>query len=79
MARTRLVLRQWNIQNRIPNFGRAAGIGVKRIQANKRDKKWKIKRFTGGVQHIDVKHRGNTVRRMIVHRRAVYPKITVGT
>lgn len=86
MARTRLVPRQPNNQNRnqvnqnrILNFGRAAGTGVKQIQANKHDKKWKIKHFTGNAQHIDVRHRGSTIRRMIVRRRAVYPKITEGT
>lgn len=78
MARTRAVPRRVNMGNRIPNFGRAAGTGVKRMRVNRRDRKWKIKRFTGQPQHVDVKHRGNTVRRMIVRRRAVYPKIVGG-
>ena len=64
--------------NRIPNFGRAAGTAVKRMQVNRRDKKWKIKRFTGQPWNIDVKHLGNTVRCIIVQRRAVYPKLVGG-
>ena len=77
MARTRAVPRRVNMGNQIPSFGRAGGTGVKRMEGNRRDKKWKIKRFTGQPCNVGVKHRGNTVRRMIVQRRAIYPK-TVG-
>ena len=66
MVRTRAVPRRVNMGNRIPNFDRADGTGVKRMQVNRRDKKWKIKRFTGQPRNVDVKHRGNTVRCMIV-------------
>ena len=67
-----------NRENRIPNFGRAAGTGVKKLQPNKKDKKWKIKKFNQQPLRIDVKHRNNIVRRMIVRRRAVYPKLAGG-
>lgn len=83
MARTRAVPRQApnrvNRGNRIPNFGRAPGVGVKRLQPNKRDRKWKIKKFNNQPLRIDVKHRNNVVRRMIVRRSAVYPKLAGGT
>ena len=72
MARTRAVLRRVNMGNQIPSFGRAGGTGVKRMEGNRRDKKWKIKRFTGQPCKT------YSVRCMIVQRRAIYPKIVGG-
>ena len=53
------------------------GVGIKRIQGPRRDKKWKIKWKIQNSKNVDVKHRGQIVRRMTVHRRAIYPT-TVG-
>ena len=53
------------------------GLGVKRIQGPRRDKKWKIKQKFQNSKNDDVKHRGQIVTRMTVHRRLIYPA-TVG-
>ena len=53
------------------------GVGVKWIQGLRRDKKWKIKRKIQNSKNVDVRHRGQIVRRMTVCRRAIYPA-TVG-
>lgn len=53
----------------------ASGIGVKRPQGPRRDKKWKIKCKIPNIRNIDVKHRGQVVRKMTVRRRAIYPPI----
>ena len=41
--------------------------------------KWKIKRFTLPPRHINVKNKGNVVRKMIVRRSAIYPDAKGGT
>ena len=53
------------------------GVGVKQIQGQRRDKKWKIKQKIQNNKNVDVKHRGQVVRKMTVCRRAIYPS-TVG-
>ena len=40
--------------------------------------KWKIKRLTLPPKNIDVKRRGQVVRKMIVRRSAIYPDATGG-
>ena len=52
-------------------------VGVKWIQGLRRDKKWKIKWKIQNSKNVDVRHRGQIVRRMTVCRRAIYPT-TVG-
>ena len=42
------------------------GVGVKQMQVRNRNRKWKIKRKIATAKSIDVKHRGNTVRKMTV-------------
>ena len=54
------------------------GIGVKRNLGPRRDKKWKIKRKIQNSKNVDVKHRGQIVRRMTVCRRAIYPATVAG-
>ena len=49
------------------------GVGVKQMQVRNRNKKWKIKRKKATVKNIDIKHRGNTVRKMTVQRKAIFP------
>ena len=41
--------------------------------------KWKIKRFTPPPRHINVKNKGNVVKKMIVRRSAIYPDAKGGT
>ena len=38
-----------------------------------RNRKWKIKRKIPNARNIDVKHRGNIVKKMTVGRRTIYP------
>ena len=77
----------WNLMNRPsappPPTAQACrlrptdSVGVKRIQGPRRDKRCKIKQKIQNSKNVDVKHRGQIVRRMTVHRRAVYPA-TIG-
>ena len=51
----------------------SGGTGVKRMRLNKRQTaKWKIKRLAPPPRHINVKKRGQVVRKMIVRRNALY-------
>ena len=87
MARTRTTRRRGNSRSsqaaaakqpkNIPTHSR--GIGVKRMRLTKRQTaKWKIKRLSPPPRHINVKNRGNVVRKMIVRRSAIYPDATGG-
>ena len=40
--------------------------------------KWKIKRLAPPPRDINVKHRGQVVRKMIVRRNAIYPEAAGG-
>ena len=53
-------------------------IDIKRLPPRSCDKKWKIKRKILNAKDIDVKHRGNTVRKMTVRRMAIYPSFSGG-
>ena len=53
------------------------GVNVKQIQGPRRDKKWKINQKIQKSKNVDIKHRGQIVRRMTVCRRTIYPA-TVG-
>ena len=56
------------------------GVGVKRMKISKRQTaKWKIKRYTPPARNINVNHRGQTVRKMVVRRSAIYPDAAGGT
>ena len=58
----------------------SGGAGVKRMRINKRQSaKWKIKRYTPPARDINVKHRGQVVRKMTVRRSAIYPDAAGGT
>ena len=63
-------------------FGRCpihrGGVGVKQMQVRNRNKKWKIKRKKATVKNIYIKHRGNTVRKMTVQRKAIFPSFRGG-
>ena len=54
------------------------GTGVKRMQVKNRNKKWKIKRQLAPSKNVEVKHRGNIVRKMTVHRKAIFPSFCGG-
>ena len=41
--------------------------------------KWKIKRFSPPPKYINVKNKGQVVRKMIVRRSAIYPDAKGGT
>ena len=63
----------------ISNPTHSGGTGVKRMRLNKRQTaKWKIKRLAPPPRHINVKKRGQVVRKMIVRRNALYPDATGG-
>ena len=77
MARTKLVARivvdqcRCQIQARSRPSG---GPGVKRPGRHAwREKTFKIKKFINNPKNVDVKHRGQVVRKMTVRRRAIYP------
>ena len=54
------------------------GVSVKRIPGPRRDKKWKIKQKIQNSKNVDIKHRGQIVRRMTVCRRTIYPATVAG-
>ena len=54
------------------------GIGIKSMQVRNRNKKWKIKRQLTPAKNIHVKHRSNTVRKMTVQRRVIFPSFRGG-
>lgn len=54
------------------------GIGVKQMQIINRIKKWRIRRQIATHKNIDVKHRGNVVRKMTVQRKAIFPSFRGG-
>ena len=56
----------------------SGGIGVKQLPPRSWDKKWKIKWKNPNAKNIEVKHRGNIVRKMTVCRRAIYPSFKGG-
>ena len=87
MARTRTTRRrgnsraanqkQQNQQRNNPTYSR--GIGVKRMNLSKRQRaKWKIKRLSLPPRDINVKRRGQIVRKMTVRRSAIYPDAAGG-
>ena len=67
------------LSNMAPNRNRnipthSGGAGVKRMRLSKRQTaKWKIKRLAPPPRDINVKKRGQVVRKMTVRRRAIYP------
>ena len=93
MARTRTTRRRENQRPRNPKQPKqqyqpknksvptySKGIGVKRMNLSKRQRaKWKIKRLTPPPRNINVKKRGQIVRKMTVRRSAIYPDSTGGT
>ena len=70
MARTRAVLRQRpaNI-----NFDRRRVAAAKEIARRRRVENIKIKILLPQGKNVEVRHRGNVVRRMRVRRRAIFP------
>ena len=56
----------------------SGGVGVKRMPTANKNKKWKIKRKIPNARNIDVKHRGNIVKKMTVGRKAIYPSFRGG-
>ena len=91
MARTRTTRRRLNHKpanpkqlrpqpksKSVPTYSK--GKRLKRMRLSKRETaKWKIKRFTPPPRHINVKNKGNVVKKMIVRRSAIYPDAKGGT
>ena len=56
-----------------PHRRRAPGTGVKNIECRVRNKTFKIKKLIAVPKNIEVKKNGQVVRKMTVHRRAIFP------
>ena len=51
----------------------APGTSIKNIEGRVRNKTFKIKKLIAVPENIEVKKNGQVVRRMTVHRRAIFP------
>ena len=64
------------IQPRLKRPIRPAGHGQKNNDnVRVRNRRYKIKRILPQPKNVEVKHRGQTVRRMVARRRAIYPTL----
>ena len=71
MARTRAVPR-WRPAN--INFDQRRATAAKQIANRRRIENIKIKILLPQGKNVEVRHRGNVVRRMRVRRRAIFPE-----
>ena len=71
MARTRAVPR-WRPAN--INFDQRRAAAAKQIANRRRIENIKIKILLPQGKNVEVRHRGNVVRRMRVRRRAIFPE-----
>ena len=71
MARTRAVPR-WRPAN--INFDQRRAAAAKQIANRRRIENIKIKILLPQGKNVEVRHRGNVVRRMRVQRRAIFPE-----
>ena len=74
MPRTGAAPRRWpnnNFKNR--RFAAAKEIANARERRRNHERRFKIKFPLPEGKNVEVKHRGNVVRRMRVHRKAIFP------